>query len=160
MPLALIIIGSVLIITGFRNTQGEFGALLASDFSGSGNFFMYILGIAVLGGAGSNKTLQAPSRLLIVLVLLVLLLSNQGFFAQLSAALSGTITPATAPQTPVPTSSPGSFMAIFDAVNNTTIPNPGNIAGQAVNNVVKSAGGAASLLDSVLGAGTLFSGGL
>jgi hypothetical protein len=48
----------------------------------------WIAALAIVGGLGYVPSFQAPSRALIVLLLMVLLLSNQGFFPQFAAALS------------------------------------------------------------------------
>lgn len=94
MGIALLIIGLALVSTGVKNTQGALSAQLKSDFSGAGSFWYFIAGIFGLGAVGYYAPLQGASRLLIVLVILVLLLDNKGFFANLQSAL-GNPTPST-----------------------------------------------------------------
>lgn len=101
MPLALLIIGVVLAVTAFRNTYKDVGTLLVGDLTGSGNFLVWIGAIAVVGMAGYIQPLKYPSRLFLALILLVMLLSNNGFFQQFANALkSAQAQPATA--TPEP----------------------------------------------------------
>jgi hypothetical protein len=88
MPLGFLILGAIVLVTALRNTHKQLGAMLAEDFSGTGSFVYWIAALAIVGGLGYVPSFQAPSRALIVLLLVVLLLSNQGFFTQFSAALS------------------------------------------------------------------------
>jgi hypothetical protein len=108
MPLALIIVGLVLVSTGVQGTQGQLAALIVSDFTGAGNFFYFIVGIATVGALGYYSPLQNSSRLIILLLVIVLILSNRGFFAALQSAVSGASANKTpAPALPVPTVAPG-----------------------------------------------------
>lgn len=88
MPLGFLIIGAILAVSALRNTQRDLGALVAGDFTGSGNFGYWIAALAIVGGLGYIPTFQGPSRALLGLMVIVLLLSNRGFFAQLNASLS------------------------------------------------------------------------
>ena len=95
MPYALLFIGTVLIVAGIRNTQGQLGKLLVSDFTGAGNFIYWIIAIIVIGSIGYIQGFEKFSRAFMTLIIVGLLLSNQGFFTQfLSAIQSGTAQPA------------------------------------------------------------------
>lgn len=87
MPYALILFGLILIVSAYRNTTDQLGALLKSDFTGQNSFFVWIGAIILVGSIGYIKIMEGVSRAMLVLILLVLFLSNQGFFAQLSSAL-------------------------------------------------------------------------
>lgn len=80
MPIALIVIGLILLIVTVRGTAGEFMALLRSDFSGQGNFLQWFVAIILIGSLGYVKTLRPLSGPFLALLIIVLLLSNRGFF--------------------------------------------------------------------------------
>lgn len=88
MALALFFIGLILVITGVKGTQGQLATLLASEFTGAGNFWAFIFGIFFLGALGYYPPLRNTSRMLIGLTLLVLILSNGGFWQNLVAAVN------------------------------------------------------------------------
>jgi hypothetical protein len=88
MALAFVLVGVMLVASGIKNTQGQLGALIVSDFTGAGNFWYYIAGIFAVGTIGYYQPARDISRLLIVLILLVLFLSNEGIWAQLQSGLA------------------------------------------------------------------------
>lgn len=95
MPFGLIVIGLLLIITGFQNTYAQFGSQLEKDFTGSGNFFYWIVAIGSVGALGYNKTLEPFSRAFMALILVGIFLSNKGFFSRINSdILSGSETQA------------------------------------------------------------------
>ncbi len=87
MPLAFFLAGTILAIAALRNTHKELGALIAGDFTGAGNFGYWIAAIAIIGSLGYLPHFSTPSRALMALIILALLVSNQGFFAQLQSAI-------------------------------------------------------------------------
>lgn len=94
MPLAFLIIGVVLAITAFRNSYGDLAKLLVADFTGSGNFLIWVAAIVIIGAAGYVPKLQTPSRVFLALVLLAIFLANGGVWAKLQTAVQGaTATP-------------------------------------------------------------------
>jgi hypothetical protein len=95
MPFALLFIGILLIVVSIRNTEQAFLALLVGDFSGTGNFFYWVLAIIVVGAVGYIPKAKPVSDALMVLILLALVLtaSKSGVFSQLTAALGTTKTP-------------------------------------------------------------------
>jgi len=173
MPFALILIGALLIVAGIRNKLSDLGTLLAGDFSGPGNFFYWVAGIGALGAIGYYNPLRNVSRLFLALIILSMLLSDQGFFEQLKQALQSVQAPAKASETDVgqatsdqskgasggasqaSTSIPGLDLgtAATDALN-TVIPGAGTLADAiGVDNIIDDVGG--SLLS---GAGDLLGG--
>lgn len=94
MPLALLAFGALLLIAGVRGTQDDLFALLKKDFSGPGNFFLWILAILLVGSVGYVKQLRPISNAFLVLILLVFILAaNKGgrdFFSSLLSQISGT----------------------------------------------------------------------
>jgi len=77
-----------MIVIGFQDTYKQAGTLIAGDLTGKNNFIYWIAAMGIVGGLGYIKGLENFSRALLALVLVVIFLSNKGFFAQLSSSLS------------------------------------------------------------------------
>ncbi|MDE2019753.1 MAG: hypothetical protein KGJ13_05415 [Patescibacteria group bacterium] len=95
MPYALILAGAILVVSGVRNTQGQLWSLVQNDFTGNNGFIVWVAAIAIVGGMGYIPKLRPLSIAFMTLLLIVLVISNQGVFAQLqqfvqSGAGSGT----------------------------------------------------------------------
>lgn len=73
MPLAIILVGAVVLVSALRNTQGDLAAALAADMPGFATWFAAVLSI---GAVGWIPGMQTFSRWLLILVLLVLVLRN------------------------------------------------------------------------------------
>jgi hypothetical protein len=73
MPVALILIGALLIIVAFNNTMGELATELETDIPG---FFVWAVAIAAILGLGYIPGFKQPSRWLLGLVVLVIVLTN------------------------------------------------------------------------------------
>lgn len=122
VPYALLFLGIVLFVAGIRGTNGTLWTLVKSDFTGSNNFLLWIAAIAIVGGAGYIKPLKPLSIAFMTLLLVVLVLSNKGVFAQLEAFLKNpTVTPAnvgsgdtTADASPLPPLKPLAPLAPID----------------------------------------------
>lgn len=82
MPFVLLLLGVLLIVVAIRNTYSQLGTLIVGDFTGIPNFFYWIGALFIIGALGYVDMLKAPSRMLLALVLIALLFSNQGFFAK------------------------------------------------------------------------------
>ena len=99
MPIALLIIGLILIISAVRGTTKTVFALFESDGQA---FISWFLIIIILGLVGISKTLRPVSNSFLVLVLVVFTLKNSGgifsSFKQLTVA-----TPSSADATPTST---------------------------------------------------------
>jgi|ERR1700733_221540 len=88
MPLFFLAVAIAAIVTGLRGTQGQLLTLLKSDFTTSNNFGIWILAIVAVGSLGYVPGLKTISNGLLILVVVVLLLSNKGFFSQFSSAVT------------------------------------------------------------------------
>jgi hypothetical protein len=93
MPFILLIIGTILLIAAIRNTHGDLGAALTTDVSG---FFPWALALGVIGGLGFVPGLKTPTRWLLALVLVVLVLKNytnifSGFTSLAQSPPTGTV---------------------------------------------------------------------
>jgi len=94
-----IIVGVVFVVAGVRGTQKELWAQLQNDFSPNGepqksdptkhSFLPWFSAILVIGALGYIEDLKPVSRAFLVLVIIVLFLSNNGFFAQLQKIEQG-----------------------------------------------------------------------
>lgn len=82
MPFALVIIGLALLVSGVRNTQGDLFELVKGDFSGSGNFVFWTVSILIIGSVGYIPRLKPVANSFLILVIVVLFISNRGFFAK------------------------------------------------------------------------------
>lgn len=92
MPLALLVIGVVILVTAFRGTSKDLGALLKGDLTGENNYIRWLLAIAVIGSLAYIPGFKGPANLFLALLVIVIILAHQpknsggGFFDQLSAA--------------------------------------------------------------------------
>jgi hypothetical protein len=87
MPLALIVIGLIMVVTGVRNTHAQFAAQLKSDLTGPGNFTYWIAAIGAIGAVGYIERLRPIANMFLALVIIAMLLSNAGFFTKLRGAI-------------------------------------------------------------------------
>lgn len=98
MPFVLIIVGLIVFVAAIRGTIGTLGSLLYGDFTGSNSFLYWAVSILVIGAVGYIKALKGLSDSFILLLVIVLFLSNRGFFAQFTNALRNIATPQGAAQ--------------------------------------------------------------
>ena len=93
MAFVFIIVGIVLLIAGVRGTQSQLWTLLQNDFSpsaqkqGQHSFLAWFVAILIIGALGYVEDLRPFSRAFMALVIIVLLLSNGGFFSQINSEL-------------------------------------------------------------------------
>src|SRR5262245_22093351 len=73
MPVALILVGGILIVVAFQNTMGQLAKELMADIPG---FFVWVVAIAAILGLGYVPGLKTPSRILLGLVAVVVILTN------------------------------------------------------------------------------------
>jgi len=102
MPFALITIGLIMVVTGVRNTYGDFASQVKSDFTGPGNFTYWVASIGAIGALGYVEALRPFANMFLALVILVMVLKNGGVFDKFKSALdSGPQASASTP-TPAP----------------------------------------------------------
>lgn len=111
MPFALLIIGVLLVVSGLRGTSSQLVTLVKADFTGQDNFVYWMTAMLILGALGYIDELKPLSRIFTILVVVVLFLSNGGFFQQFTAAL-GTVNANSVP----------SSTGAVSTVSSTTIP--------------------------------------
>ena len=88
MPYALIMIGAVIFLSAIRGDLGTLGSLLKRDLLGGGNFVYWIVAIFILGALGYIKSVKPFSDAFLVLVIIVFVVANKGFFASFQSALA------------------------------------------------------------------------
>lgn len=76
MPFALVVIGLIMIVTGSRNTYAQFGAQVASDFTGPGNFTYWLASLGFVGAVGYIPQLKQLSHIFLALIIIVMVLHN------------------------------------------------------------------------------------
>jgi hypothetical protein len=97
MPFVLLLIGLVLVVAAYRNTQGDLAAALAQDVPG---FLVWALAIVGVGALGWVPGMRPVSRSLMTLVLLVIVLKNYQAILAGFTGLESTPSPSTAAASP------------------------------------------------------------
>lgn len=121
MPFALIFIGLVLLVAAVRGNQKELFELLKEDFTGSDNFFVWVLAIIILVAIGNVDRLRPISNAFLGLVILVILVGNgkrglfDNFISQVRAGTGGGSS-----NSAVTFSSPADFKSTLDAAKSLT----------------------------------------
>lgn len=87
MPFVLLIVGAVFVISGVKNTSSQLLKLLDGDFTGQHNYIYWMVSILIIGAVGYIEDLKPVSRAFLVLVIIVLFLSNGGFFQKFNQGL-------------------------------------------------------------------------
>lgn len=76
MPLFMIFAGVILVIAAIRGKQKDLFDLLKDDFTGSGNYFVWVIAVGFLVALGYIDKLKPVSNAFLTLVILVIILSN------------------------------------------------------------------------------------
>jgi hypothetical protein len=87
MAFALIGIGLLLFMAAYHNNVAALGSQISADVTGSTGFLIWVVALLVIGAFGYVPVLRGPSRWFLVLVLVVIVLGNKGFFQQFTQAL-------------------------------------------------------------------------
>lgn len=90
MPLALLLIGIVILVTAFRGTTAELGQKLAGEFRGQNNFTVWLVAFAIIGAFSYIPGFRGVANAFFVLVIIAILLAHNGFFEQFQAAVNRT----------------------------------------------------------------------
>lgn len=102
MPIALLVVGLLIVVAGIKNNAAELESTIVGDFSGAGSFWYWIVAVIVIGAVGYYQPAKTVSHLFLGLIVLVFLISNNGVFAQIQSAIEHP-TPAKAPTAPTST---------------------------------------------------------
>lgn len=90
MPLILLVVGALFLLAAVRGTHADLFTLLKGDFTGDKNFLVWVVAIFVLGALGYVSGLKPLANAFLLLVVVVILLTNKGFFSQFTSALNST----------------------------------------------------------------------
>lgn len=91
MPIFFLVIAVLLIAAGINNKTKELGGLIGEAMrpsDGSPSFMAWILALLLVGSLGYVAQFKPVANALIALILVVLLLSNKGFFEKFTTALN------------------------------------------------------------------------
>lgn len=84
MAFVLIIFGIAFILAGYHGNATALFSKLGDELTGTPSFGKWVIAILAIGAVGYIKPLKPLSDAFLILVLLVLFLSDKGFFAQFS----------------------------------------------------------------------------
>lgn len=90
MPLFILFVGILLTVVGINGKIPEFVGLVKDDFRPAGNiagFHIWILAIFVVGSLGYIRSFKPVANAFLALLIIVMLLSNKGFFVNLKKGL-------------------------------------------------------------------------
>jgi hypothetical protein len=90
--LFLLVVGVLLIIVGINNRLSDLSDLIKDDFSSSGpnaSFQVWALAIILVGSLGYISSFRPVANAMLALVIVVLLLSHEGFITKFKTALEG-----------------------------------------------------------------------
>ena len=97
MPVAILLIGILLLVTVYKGNTTEVFAQVETDILGDGSspgFMLWVGAILFLAAAGSILGLQKTSKLFIGLVLAVFILKQNGLWTKVESALTSAQKPA------------------------------------------------------------------
>jgi hypothetical protein len=121
MGLALVTVGILMVVTGGRGTYAQFGTLLANEFQGPNNFVYWLIALGSVGAIGYVQELKTISRLLMTLVIIVLFLKQQGgFFSQFKTALAQGPTAPNAPNAATSAAATPTASTVYTGMNPAT----------------------------------------
>lgn len=141
MPLVAILVGGILLDLAFRGTEHEFAKQLEVDF-GQSEFWAWAVALWLIGSLGAVKSLRVASDAGLVLVLVVLVLRNGGFFDKAQQLI--THPPAAAPAVPL-----SQYGAVAPAASGGSSGGGGGFLGGLMGGGGSSGGGAASAVGDV-----------
>lgn len=90
MPLALIIIGILFLTAAVRGKHDLLFETLKDDFTGPNNFIYWGLALFLIGAVGYYKPAKPLSTAFMSLVIVVLFLTNRGFFQRFMEQIGAT----------------------------------------------------------------------
>ena len=121
MGFILALIGLLMVDTGYQGTYRQFGTLVAGEFTAKPSFLYFVAGIGAVGAIGYIDALRTFSRLFLALILIGIVVSNKGFFANFQKALAtGPVAPQATGQAQSGLSSASSTAAINSAISSNT----------------------------------------
>jgi hypothetical protein len=89
MPLLFLVFGILLVVTGIKNTSADMFRLLGNEFTGRDgkpSFVPWLIAIFAVGSIGFVDKLKPIANAFLLLIMVVLVLVNRGFFSEFSTA--------------------------------------------------------------------------
>lgn len=97
MPLALILLGVLFLTAAVRGNKCDgqqcsdlLFDTIKDDFTGPNNFIYWVIALFLIGAAGYYKPLKPFSNAFLGLIILVLFISNNGFFEKFAEQIKST----------------------------------------------------------------------
>lgn len=91
MPIVLLIVAILLVVAAINNKMADLGELTAETFNPSDGsavgFPVWVVAIFGIGSLGYIKEIRPVANAFLVLIIISIVLSNRGFFAQFNAAI-------------------------------------------------------------------------
>lgn len=91
MPIFFLLVGILLVIVAINDKLPDLTKLAHDDFVSSSNgpsFTVWIVAIIAVGAIGYVQALKPVANAFLALIIVVLILSNKGFFAQFTQTVS------------------------------------------------------------------------
>jgi hypothetical protein len=88
VPFAFLIVGALFVVAAVRGQSKQLLSLVKADLTGKDNYLYWAVSILIIGALGYVDELRPLSRAFLILVLVVLVLSNGGFFKLFNQSLS------------------------------------------------------------------------
>jgi hypothetical protein len=102
MIVGLLVLGIMLMASGLKGTEHKLGQQITNDLLGTDGFIGWIAAFGAIGAIGYIPKLEQPSRYLMALMLVVIVLRNGGVFQQFQAALQTAAAQGPAVSAPAP----------------------------------------------------------
>jgi hypothetical protein len=87
MIFGLLVLGTLLIASGLKGTEHKLGQQIANDMLGTDGFIGWIAAFGAIGALGYIPKLEQPSRYMLALLLVVIVVRNGGVFQNAMQAL-------------------------------------------------------------------------
>jgi hypothetical protein len=100
MALLFLIVGALALITAIKGNVADVARQLEKDFVGRDSFWLWVGFVLLLSILGSALNMREASRMFMILVVVVYLISRNGVFTKFEEALNVTA-PGATPQTDV-----------------------------------------------------------
>jgi hypothetical protein len=82
MPFLLFFVGLLLLVAAVRGKTDDLFEVAKDDFTGAGNYFVWVLAVALIVAVGSIDKVKPISNAFLWLVVIVILISNRGLLPQ------------------------------------------------------------------------------
>jgi hypothetical protein len=94
MPFVFLIFGILFLVVAVRGTQDAFFGLIRDEFTGPGNFVVWVLAIIVLGALGYIRAIRPVADAFVGLIILAMVLNNKGgVVTQFQQAVKNPVSP-------------------------------------------------------------------